>query len=128
VTFERDVLFPLAGLDPALAADYGRFRELTRKLRGAGIECARRYLDGRMTRDEAIAFGCRYALESRSEAEHSIAFYDRYRSYVINYAAGEDLVRGYIERSADEAGGTTDQRWERLRGLAVLPFLPSDAW
>jgi hypothetical protein len=127
VAFEMDVLFPLARLDPSLAAEYGRFRELTRRLRGAGIECARRYLDGRMTRDEAIAFGCRYGLESRSEAEQSIAFYDRYRSYLINYEAGEDLVRGYIERTADGAGRTTDQRWESLRGLAVFPFLPSDS-
>lgn len=125
VVFEREVLFPLAGLDPALAAGYGRFRELTRRLRGAGIECARRYLDGRMTRDQAIAFGCRYGLESRAEAEQSLAFYDRYRSYVINYAAGESLVRGHIERTADKASRTAAQRWESLRGLAVFPALPS---
>jgi hypothetical protein len=127
VAFEREVLFPLAGLDPSLAGDYGRFRELTRRLRGAGIECARRYLGGHLTRDEAIAFGRRYGLESRSEAEHSLAFYDRYRSYVINYAAGEDLVRGYIERTAGEANRTTAQRWESLRELAAFPYLPSDA-
>ena len=46
LAFERDVLFPMAGLDPALAAPYARVRELMDELSYAGNEAARRYLDG----------------------------------------------------------------------------------
>ena len=46
---------------------------------------------------------------SRARAEQSLAFTDRYRSYVINYSSGEDLIRAYVERSGD---GATAQ-WQR---------------
>lgn len=125
LAFERDVLFPLAGLDPALAEESARFRELTRRLRGAGIECARRYLDGRMSREAAIAFSRRYGLESPKEAEQSVRFYEQYRSYVITYVVGEDLVQGLAERTSGGQEATFEARWDCLRRLAAFPVLPS---
>ena len=51
-------------------------------------------------------------------------FFDAYRSYVINYNLGQDLVRRYIEAH----GGTEDnpaQRWKVFADLLASPRLPS---
>ena len=54
VAFERDHLFPLAGLDPARAEDYYATLALTDRLAYAGNEAARQYLDGRISREAAV--------------------------------------------------------------------------
>jgi len=51
-----------------------------------------------------------------------VKFIQRYRSYVINYNVGEDMVRRYIEkRSGDDAG----KRWSEFGKLLSSPRLPS---
>ena len=52
--FEKNVLFPLAGLDPASADDYYRLLELQSQLSYSGNEIARSYLNGNIDRNEAI--------------------------------------------------------------------------
>ncbi|HXM71543.1 MAG TPA: hypothetical protein VN970_10445, partial [Thermoanaerobaculia bacterium] len=125
VTFERQVLYPKAGLDPGGAADYDRLQELLRDLSYAGNEAARGYLDGKLTRDAAQAWLVRYSLMSPERAAQRLRFIDAYRSYVINYNYGQDLVRRYIEAR----GGTADhpeQRWREFARLISSPRLPSD--
>jgi len=121
--FERDVLYPLAGLDPALAAGYAERRALVEELDYAGNEAARRYLDGEWDADQAAAWLERYALQSPERARQRVRFFDTYRSYVINYNLGQDLVRDYVERQ----GGTADhpeRRWSVFQGLLASPRLP----
>jgi hypothetical protein len=125
IAFARDVLFPLAGLDPSRAEEYHRFRQLTKRLRRARPEAIRRYLDGDMTREEAAAWLQRYALYSPERAERYIRFGEQYRSYVVTYGVGEDLVRTYIEREAASTG-EPDRKWELLRDLYAVPHVPSD--
>ncbi len=48
--FERTVLFPLAGLNQARAADYYKVQTLVERLAYAGNEAARRYLNGEIDR------------------------------------------------------------------------------
>ncbi|MGA9522811.1 MAG: hypothetical protein WBV82_15190, partial [Myxococcaceae bacterium] len=123
--FARDVLFPLAGLDPAQAEAYVRVEELAGKLDYAGNEVARRYLDGVFTREQAKDWLVRYGLMSPERAEKRVAFIDTYRAYIINYNVGRDLVRAYVEGR----GGTADapkRRWDVLRDLLASPRLPSD--
>jgi hypothetical protein len=125
VAFERQVLYPKAGLDPAGAADYDKLQELLRDASYAGNEAARGYLDGRMSRDAAQAWLVRYALMSPERAAQRMRFIDAYRSYVINYNYGQDLVRRYIEKR----GGTADHpelRWREFARLISSPRLPSD--
>jgi len=125
VIFERQALYPLAGLDPRGAARYDRLQELLRDLGYAGNEAARGYLDGKLTRDAAQAWLVRYALMSPERAAQRLRFIDAYRSYVINYNYGQDLVRRYIEAR----GGTADhpeQRWREFARLISSPRLPSD--
>ena len=47
---------------------------------------------------------------------------DKYRSYVINYNLGEDLVRQYVE---SRAAGDEARRWSVFFGLLSSPRLPS---
>ena len=97
--FERDVLFPLAGLQPARAATYSRVQALVDKLAYAGNEAARAYLNGRIDRAQAAGWLVEYAMMSPPRAEQRTRFIDQYRSYVINYNLGKDLVKDYIESS-----------------------------
>ena len=49
----------------------------------------------------------RYALMSPARAEQRTRFFDDYRSYVINYNLGKDLVRQYIESRGGTASAST---------------------
>jgi hypothetical protein len=120
--FERDVLFPLAGLPPDRAATYYRVQELVDKLAYAGNEAARGYLNGRMDRAQAVSWLVEYALMSPSRAEQRTRFMDQYRSYVINYNLGKDLVKDYIET---RAAGVAGRRWSEFVRLLASPRLPS---
>jgi hypothetical protein len=122
VAFERDVLFPLAGLDPAEAERHARVQRLTGRLAYAGNEAARGYLDGTMTYEEAADWLVRYALMSPERAAQRLRFIERYRSYVINYNLGRDLVAAYVEQVA---GNDVTRRWQVLGELLGSPRLPS---
>ncbi len=122
--FERSVLFPLAGLDKSQSENYSRVQILAAKLSYAGNEAARRYLNAEISRDEAAQWLVNYALMSPEHAQQRTRFFDQYRSYVINYNFGLDLVRQYIECR----GGTENKpakRWEEFTKLISSPRLPS---
>ncbi len=122
LAYERDVLFPLAGLDASRAAAYHRALELTERLAYAGNEAARRYLDGEIDAAAAADWLTRYAAMSPERAAQRVEFIDKYRSYVINYNLGQDLVRAYVER---EAGDDPERRWQVFARLLSSPRLPS---
>jgi hypothetical protein len=124
LALERETLFPLAGLDPAQAARYYEVLAALDGLSYAGNEAARRYLDGRITAAQAADWLVTYTLTSRARAEQRVRFIDQYRSYVINYNLGKDLVREHVERR----GGTADrpaERWRIFGALLSSPRLPS---
>jgi hypothetical protein len=123
VRFERERLYPLAGLDPARAAEYDRVRRLVDKLSYAGNEAARRYLEGTIDATQAAAWLEQYALMPADRARQRVRFFDQYRSYVLNYNLGQDMVRAYIE----SRGGTPDHpevRWREFTRLLASPRLP----
>jgi hypothetical protein len=115
--FDRDVLFPLAGLNPAAAQRYHKVIGLMGALSYANNEAARRYLDGEITRDAAKSWLVKYALSTPERAEQQVKFIERYRSYVINYNFGQDLVRTHVEKSND--------RWKAFEEMIATPMLPS---
>src|SRR5687768_7230106 len=121
ITYEREQLFPLAGLDTARAAEYYRVQELVEQLTYAGNEAARRYLNGEIDAKAAADWMVRYELRTPASAAQRVRFIDQYRSYVINYNLGKDLVREYVERS----GSTADERWRVFSELLSSPRLPS---
>ncbi len=120
--FERDVLYPLAGLDPALAEQDARLQQARGELAGARLTIARDYLDGRIDRAAAVQLAQKYQLMSPERAEQSIAFTDKYRSYVINYGLGLDLVRAHVQA----AGKTAALRWMAMERILSEPTLPAD--
>ena len=119
IDYEVEVLFPLAGLDPSQAERYYRYLNLREELGYARIDAARDYLDGRKTRAETVDWLQRIQLISAEEAEQSLDFTDTYRTYVINYSLGQDLVGAYVER---ESGGVPARRWTLFEELLTEPF------
>ena len=123
LAFERDVLFPLAGLDPARVDEYYRIQALTKQLSFAGNEAAREYLDGRIGADGCAARLEKYSLMEPVRAKQYLRFIEKYGSYVITYNHGLQLVRDWVEA---QAKGDAAQRWEIFTGLISTPRLPSD--
>jgi hypothetical protein len=122
--FEREVLFPIAGLDPKRVAEYYDVLDLVDRLSYAGNEAARQYIDGKIDRAGAIAWLEKYAMYTKPRAEQRVKFIEQYRSYVINYNLGKDLVRGYVERRVGRE--KTPQRvWREFIMLLMSPRLPS---
>ena len=122
--FEREVLFPAAGIDPSRAETYYAVQDLVKELGYAANEAARRYVNGEIAADAAVAWLQKYALMDVDRARQRVGFVDHYRSYVINYNLGEDMVKNYIEKR----GGTKDQpekRWKEFQELLSSPRLPS---
>ncbi len=120
--FESKVLYPLAGLDPAEAVRYASLGTAVQKLSGARFTIARDYLDGRIDRAQALALAQRYSLLSVARAEKSLTFDDHYRSYVINYGLGLDMVRDHVEA----AGPGQDARWAEMARILSQPTTPAD--
>jgi hypothetical protein len=120
--FERDVLFPAAGLDATQVDQFYEVMELVDKLSYAGNEAARRYLDGRIDAEAAARWLETYNLSSPQRAAQRVRFFDQYRAYVINYNLGKDLVAAFVERNA---GADPERRWQELARLISSPRLPS---
>jgi hypothetical protein len=122
VAFERDSLFPLAGLDPSLAEQNARVREVMEQLNFARNEVARRYLNGALDSAGAVAAMQRYWLQSPEAAAKTLRFIDTYRSYVINYNLGRRLVGRAVERAGDDSA---DDRWNVFTTLLSTPRVAS---
>jgi hypothetical protein len=124
LAFERRVLFPAAGLTPADAAQYYEVLALVDRLSYAGNEAARRYLNGTIDARAGADWLEKYGLYSRPRAEQRVRFIDQYRSYVINYNLGKDMVAAYIESRGGTAANS-DRRWAEFARLISSPRLPS---
>ncbi|MCU7494122.1 MAG: hypothetical protein HF314_07510 [Ignavibacteria bacterium] len=123
LSFEKNVLFPLAGLDTSKAGLYYQLRLLINNLQYAGTEAARNYLDGKFTKEETIDWLMKYNLMSKERAERLLRFFEHYRSYDINYTLGQDIIKNYIEKN----GGTEadpEKRWEIFKKILSTPQTP----
>ena len=122
IEYERKVLFPAAGLDPNRVREYYEVQALVDKLAYAGNEAARRYINKEIDATQAAEWLERYALMPRARAQQRVRFFDQYRSYVINYNLGKDMVAKYIEGKADN---DATRRWQEFGKLLSSPRLPS---
>jgi hypothetical protein len=120
--FEAQVLYPLAGLDPAEAARFSELANALQALAGARFTIAREYLDGRIDREAAIALLQKYQLLSVERARKSLEFADHYRSYVINYGLGMDMVKAHVEG----VGTDPAARWREMARILSEPTTPAD--
>lgn len=122
MTFETEVLFPMAGLDTKEASKFNRILELESKLSHATNDIARRYLDGELSKEEAVPLIQKYYLQSYEKSEQRLRFMEKYRGYVINYNIGQDIVRAYVT----DAGETPEAKWAAFRDMLTIPLTPSD--
>ena len=122
IEFERDVLFPLAGLNPADAEKLEALNAARRKLSHARNMIARQYLDGEIDREAAIEATMKYSLVSRDRATQSVRFIETYRGYVVNYNLGLDLVRHYVEREVEKGVDP----WDAFAAILTAPTSASD--
>jgi len=117
--YEREVLFPLAGLDPSTADRKAQLGALTRRLARAEYTIADDYLAGRIERAEAIRRLMKYTLADEAKATQRLRFIDTYRSYIINYGLGRDVVQAWLERQGPD-------HWRGMETLLSSQILPAD--
>lgn len=120
IAFERDVLFPLAGLDPAEAPRHARVGRLVDRLHPVEARVARQYLDGGLDFPRASAALAREAL--MPAPDETLKFVNRFRAYVAVYTVGRDrfaqqiagrwdaYVRGVTDPSQTLGGAGADPR------------------
>lgn len=123
IKFEKEVLFPLAGLNPDEADLYYKVIDLHENFSYSGNEAARNFLDGIWTREQTVEWLQKNALRTKDSADKYVSFIEKYRSYVINYNLGMDIVRNYVEKN----GGTENnsaKRWQLFEYLLSTPQTP----
>ncbi len=94
VAFERDELFPLAGLDPSGAERHVAVGRLVDQLHGVEARVARQYLDGVLDFPRASAVLERDAL--MPSADETLKFLNRFRSYAATYTIGRDRLSATV--------------------------------
>jgi hypothetical protein len=120
--FEKEVLFPAAGIDASRTDEFYAVQDLMKQLDYAANEAARRLINGEIDEKAAVQWLQKYAVMDPARAQQRVKFIKRYRSYVINYNLGEDMVRRYIEK---RSGTDPEKRWSEFGKLLASPRLPS---
>jgi hypothetical protein len=111
LAFERDVLFPMAGLPTAEVDRSERVRQLSYALAPAALPILRAYRDGRVEADAAADSLERDALIASPRA--LIAFVDALGAYSAGYTAARVQVQRIVERGAPAERA----KWDRLACL-----------
>lgn len=125
LAFTRDVLFPLAGFDPADAARYAEVMTLVdQELDAAADAILGRYARGELSREAAVPLLEAEALVAPGRARQQLDFVDRYRSYSVTYPAGYALVKGFVVARAGEVDAAA--RWRVFAELLAAPVMPRD--
>ncbi len=117
IAFERDVLFPLAGLNPAEAERHVRLSRLLADLSSAQPVIARDFLDGRLEFIHAEDELARQTLMLHADAV--LLYLNEYRSYMLAYTDGQRRMEHFLNQPAP-LNEKLDPRtpWGRLLHLA----------
>ncbi|SDF01020.1 hypothetical protein SAMN04487996_108191 [Dyadobacter soli] len=114
--FCKKVLMPLAGLDTTMAGAYFEALTIRSALNYARNEVARGLLDHGMSEQEAKRWLTDYCLLPEKGASDYLRFIRKYRSYVINYNYGQDIIKKYIESQGGSAADPA-KRWALFQAL-----------
>jgi hypothetical protein len=114
-SFERDVLFPLAGIaakiGPKDADLYARVNQLADRLQIAQIDIARRYIDGRLEWARAASALEEEALMAHTEA--TLKYLNQYGTYMLTYTVGKEMVSDCFSKRS------TEDRWALFQELIL---------
>jgi hypothetical protein len=114
-SFEREVLYPTAGLDPRDAGRAVAIARLVDRLRPLVGDLARRFVDGTLEFARASA-----ALRERALVtgpDELLKFLNEYRSYAASYTFGPQWLD-----AAAPVGPETDARWRRFETIVDNPW------
>ena len=124
IKFETEVLFPLAGIDTKDAELFYQVEELQKNLIYTGTFAAKNYLDGNWTREQTVKWLQKFELRTKESADKFVSFIEKYRSYLINYSLGKDIIKEFIEKR----GGSSEnlaRSWELFELLISTPQTPT---
>jgi len=120
IQFEKEFIFPLAGLDTSQVVLYFEVMSIINKLNYSLNNAAKNYLDGNWNEKRTIDWIKKYNLRTEDSAKKFLDFIKTYRSYVVNYSAGYDLIKYIIEEENSKS-----DRWKVLNQIISSPLLPS---
>ena len=119
LVFEQEVLFPLAGLEPASAEQYYDIQRILHQLSYADNLIAQQWIDGEIDDEKAIKLLMKYALNSEDRAGQRLNFIKHNRAYVMTYNYGQDLVKAYLKEQVKE--DSNDALWRAFTALLAAP-------
>lgn len=123
--FEKEVLFPIAGINPELADKYYHILELTHELSYSRNEAARMFFDGVCSEQQAIEWLAKFSLRSIEGTSKSFAFIKANKSYIINYNYGQDMVKKYMQQM-DAENCAPEKTWAVFEELLSQPQVGSN--
>ena len=120
VAFERDVLFPLAGLTMGDPAQWRAYMAARSSILGASSTVARDFLAGTIDRDEAHRRFVRYRLQTPDAADQMLRMLPVVGSYII----ASDMGWYTIDRMMQ--GKPVEAQWRLLHQIETEPMLLED--
>lgn len=120
IKFEKKVIFKQSGLDSSKADLYFQVMSIVNRLNYSINNAAKNYLDGKWDEKKTIDWIKKYNLRTEDSAKKLLDFMKRYRTYVVNYSAGYDLVKHYIETKTSK-----EERWNLFNEIISTPIIPS---
>lgn len=120
IAFERDVLFPLAGLSMTDEAQWRAYHRARSDLLGASATIARDVLTGALDNEGAEQALIRYRLQTPQAAEHTVRMIRGFGSYLI----ASDFGWYAVDRTM--RGRDAAEQWRLLQRLQREPMLLDD--
>jgi hypothetical protein len=111
LAFERDVLFPLAGLSPELAEQHAQVQKLIGSLSAGLIPLIQQYRDGTLSFNSATFRLEREAMVSSPSA--LLEYVDKFGAYSVGYTVAKKRLQDYI------ASQTAEDPWAVLHRILV---------
>ena len=122
IEFEQNILFPMAELDPKLVWQLDTLNQLLESLAHSVSATAQLYLNGKITKEQAIQNIRKYSLTTKPKAEQSVRFIEQYRAYVLNYNLGKQIVADYITKNSQSDA----EKWQIFEGMITNMVTASD--
>lgn len=120
IAFQRDVLYPLAGLTMRNEAAWRALIQARSSVLGATSTIARDYLDKKIDADTAKKLLVRYRLQNRRSADQLVKMLDAYGPIVVPSDAGWYAIDRLMR------GKTVAEQWSILQRIESEPMLLGD--
>ena len=119
--FIKNVLLPLAGMDTLYLDQYLNALTIMKKLNFLRNDVAADFFENKTDENGAVSKLMTLGLMGKESAERNLRFIKKYRSYVINYNYGLELITRYIEKEA-----SPNERWKKFYFLLSNPVSTKD--